>query len=591
MVGLGLVLFMASVPPARAAVSVLVSPPQANLRANGTKRFAANVFGTTNQNVRWLVNGVAGGAPSIGVISDAGLYTAPPDSLQTLSVTIEAEPQAAPGSPGSARVSVAAGLASGSSFYVSTTGSDANLGTKAQPWRTIQHAVETVPAGTSILVESGVYNELVTITRSGSASAGFLTLTAAPGALPIIDGTSLGVPNGQNGLVTISNASWVRIKGFEIRNYMSHSAALVPIGVYVEGAGNHIEILSNHIHAISTTVTTSAGDALGLAVYGTSAPASINWLTIDGNQLDHLITGFSESLSLSGNVENWQITGNLIHDNDNIGVNIEGFYQTAPDPRFDQARRGLVAGNTVYNITSSKNPAYNDTLGADGLYVNGGTLVTLQNNLVRRADYGIELASENEGKATTWVWAHDNIVYHSQLSGISLGGAAPANGGVTDCFVANNTFYENDMTQSGSGELQIQYNASNNTIANNIFRANGQRLLINAPINAFAKSSIPASLYDDLYFGPDGAMGSQWIWGGVSYGAFAKFQSATREDERGKFADPQFVDAASSNFAILTTSPAVALGAIVSLTVNGLTDYAGAPRTLSGTIDAGALQH
>jgi hypothetical protein len=36
--------------------------------------------------------------------------------------------------------------------------------------------------------------------------------------------------------------------------------------------------------------------------------------------------------------------------------------------------------------------------------------------------------------------------------------------------------------------------------------------------------------------------------------------------------------------------PAVALGAIVSLTVNGLTGYAGAPRTLSGTIDAGALQ-
>lgn len=161
------------------------------------------------------------------------------------------------------------------------------------------------------------------------------------------------------------------------------------------------------------------------------------------------------------------------------------------------------------------------------------------------------------------------------------------NGGTTDCFVANNTLYENDTTISGSGELQIQFNASNNTIENNIFSANGQGLLI----NAFAKSPTPASLNHNLYFSPDGATGSQWIWLGVSYGSFARFQSATAEDARSKFAAPQFVDAASGNFAISTTSPAVALGAIVSLTVNGLTDYAGAPRTLSGTIDAGALQH
>ncbi len=587
-VGLGLVLWIAAGAPARAAVSVVVTPAQASLPANGTQQFAAEVFGTTNKTVRWLVNGVAGGAPSIGVISDAGLYTAPPDAPQTLSVAVEAEPQAAPASPGSASVSVAAGPTSGSSFYVATTGDDANPGTQAAPWRTIQHGVDTVPAGALILVESGVYNELVTIRRSGSASAGFLTLMAAPGAQPILDGTGLGVPDGQYGLVTIHNASWVRVKGFEIRNYVSRRAALVPIGVYVEGAGDHIEILNNHIHAITTTVTTSAGDALGIAVYGTKAPASINWLTIDGNELDHLITGFSELLSLSGNVEIWQVTGNLIHDNDNIGVNIEGFFKTAPDPQFDQARRGLVAGNTVYNITSRHNPAYHDTLGADGLYVDGGTLVTLQDNLVHEADYGIELASENKGRATTWVWAHDNIIHHSRLSGVSLGGARlVANGGTTDCFVANNTLYENDTTRSGSGELQIQFNALSNTIQNNIFSANGQGLLI----NAFAKSPNPASLNNNLYFSPDGATGSQWIWIGRSYETFAKFRSATGEDAQSKFADPQFVDAASGNFAISPTSPAVALGAIVSLTVNGLTDYAGAPRTLSGTIDAGALQH
>ena len=119
----------------------------------------------------------------------------------------------------------------------------------------------------------------------------------------------------------------------------------MPIGLYVVGAGDHIEILDNHIQSIVETLKTSNGDALGLAVYGSKAPQSINWLTIDGNQLDHLVTGYSESLSLSGNVEMWQITNNLIHDNNNIGVNVEGFYHTAPNPAYDQARLGLVALN------------------------------------------------------------------------------------------------------------------------------------------------------------------------------------------------------------------------------------------------------
>ncbi|MGA2746584.1 MAG: DUF1565 domain-containing protein, partial [Candidatus Sulfotelmatobacter sp.] len=46
---------------------------------------------------------------------------------------------------------------SNSSFYVSTTGNDSNPGSQSAPWRTIQHAAETVRPGSTVNVRGGVY--------------------------------------------------------------------------------------------------------------------------------------------------------------------------------------------------------------------------------------------------------------------------------------------------------------------------------------------------------------------------------------------------------------------------------------------------
>src|SRR5580692_4730184 len=75
-----------------------------------------------------------------------------------------------------------------SSFYVSTTGDDANAGTKGAPWRTIQHAADTAQAGSTVNVLGGVYQERVTINVSGNASDGFITFRSNPGETAVIDG-------------------------------------------------------------------------------------------------------------------------------------------------------------------------------------------------------------------------------------------------------------------------------------------------------------------------------------------------------------------------------------------------------------------
>jgi hypothetical protein len=582
------VAFLFASPFASASVTVALSPTQVSLPANGTQSFTAAVSGSSDQNVTWLVNGVPGGAPSMGTISANGVYTAPAGASASFTATVTAQAEAAPLATGSASVAVAASTFSGPVYYVATTGSDSAGGSATAPWRTIQHAMNTVPAGATVQVAGGTYNELVTINRSGSATAGYITLTSAPGQLATIDGHGLGVPQGEQGLITLQNASYVRVIGLQLQNYTYNSSSLVPAGIFIEGAGDHIEIRNNHIHNIVTTVQTSSGDAFGLAVYGQSATPISN-LIIDGNELDHLTTGYSESLTVNGNVQNWQVTHNRVHDNNNIGIDAIGFEGTAPAGSVDQARNGWIAGNTVYNITSTTNPAYNDQPGADGIYVDGGTQITIEQNSVQAADLGIELASEHKGHDTSYVTARNNLVFDSAIAGISIGGYSSSAGGTDHCNIVNNTLFENDTTQSGSGEFQVQYHASNNVFANNVLYANGQGLLVNSFVSY---STAPVRLENDLFYTSDGGASANWTWNNQSISDLDSFQQASGSESGGLLADPQLVNVATPNLSLSAGSPGIGSGVNLGLALEGAYDYAGSPRaTNSGVIDRGAYQN
>lgn len=116
-----------------------------------------------------------------------------------------------------------------SSFYVATTGNDSNLGTQSAPWRTIQHAADTARAGSTVSVRGGIYEELVSINASGNASDGYITFRSYPGETAILDAGHL-TPSGRIGILTIQNKSYVRIQGFEIRNFRTAEHRLAPWG-------------------------------------------------------------------------------------------------------------------------------------------------------------------------------------------------------------------------------------------------------------------------------------------------------------------------------------------------------------------------
>ena len=572
-------------------VAVTVSPSAGTIAAGTTRQFKAALSGARSIAVTWMVNGVPGGAPSLGLISASGLYTAPADVPAQAKVQIEAQSTATPLANGTASLTVNANIASpGSAFFVAKTGNDAGNGDKAHPWKTIQHAVDTARAGQTVNVEAGIYDELVTIRHSGSVKAGFITITAAPGAAPIIDGAGLPIPNGENGLITLNSVSFVRIVGLEIRNYVSASPSLDPVGIFVTGAGRNIEILGNRIHDIKTTGKTDSFNALGIAVYGNTAPTGLTAITIDDNELDDLVTGFSESLAISGNVQYWQVTRNRIHDNNNIGIDIAGYEQVAPRAAYDRARNGYVGLNTVYNISSLHNPAYAGSEGADGIYVDGGADVVIERNLVHNTDFGIEVASEHANRTSDAVTVRGNVIYAGNQAGISIGGYANNVGGTSNAVIVNNTLFGNGTAANSEGEFQIQFHASGNMFANNIVQANNNQnlLLYSFP----ATPPKPAALDHNLYDAAGGTNGSVWEWVGKTYSSFAKYRTATGNDVGSLFANPMFVAVGKFDFQLTEASHAIGAGRILPLSAIGLFDFAGNPRTsMAGKIDQGAYQN
>src|SRR5690349_12021075 len=84
-------------------------------------------------------------------------------------------------------------------YYVATNGSNGNAGALNSPWLTVQHAADTVAAGDTVCVRGGVYNEVLSLTHSGSAALGAIEFKSVPGQAAVVDGTGLAVPNNQWG--------------------------------------------------------------------------------------------------------------------------------------------------------------------------------------------------------------------------------------------------------------------------------------------------------------------------------------------------------------------------------------------------------
>jgi hypothetical protein len=484
---------------------------------------------------------------------------------------------------------------SGASFYVSKSGSNSNSGSFTAPWLTIQHAASTVTAGATVYVESGVYNESVTLSASGTAS-NYITLENYPGQAPIIDGTGLAV-SGTQGLINIVNQSYVTVNGFEIRNYTTSSATPTPAGIWVTGSGTGVQLLNNLVHNITTT-SEKNGNAFGIAVYGTSS-TPITQIVISGNQLYNMKTGNSETMNVDGNVTYFTISNNIVHDNDNIGIDAIGFEKVGPTGN-DQAKYGEISGNTIYNISGINNAGEGNQYDADGIYCDGCAYTIIERNTVYNCDLNMEAASEHSGHNASYVTIRNNLFYNANSVGVSIGGYSSRVGGSDHIVVVNNSLYNNNTKNQGA-EFQIQYHSTaNNIFENNIVYAGSE----NVWIYSYVSGSIATANWNDYHSATGYVQGTSIDWGKKSnYATYAAYQSGSGQDKNSPDANPLYINVTSTppNLDLQSGSPAINAGS-TSLTcsvgycgsgtsIYGSTDYAGNARiNSSGQINIGAYE-
>jgi hypothetical protein len=396
-------------------------------------------------------------------------------------------------------------------------------------------------------------------------------------------------------MVELTNVSFVRVQGFEIRNYRTSDYRSAPGGIRVFGGGSHIEILHNDVHHIEQNSAHrlrpgSGANGFGIAVYGTDATTPISDLVIDGNDVHHLKTGSSESVVVNGNVAGFRITKNSVHDNNNIGIDVIGFEHTAPDPAVDRARDGVVSENSVYSITARGNPAYGEGPDSDGIYVDGGTRILIERNLVHDVDFGIELASEHLGGSTSHIIARNNLIYSCHGPGFSIGGYDLKRGTTEDAIIVNNTLYRNDTWKTGQGEFLMQFYMRNNVFKNNIVYVGEHGRALASRSGRMDGSTPTVTLDHNIYYFPAGSKAAKWTYDEKDFSTLEEYVSATGNDQNSRFMDPLFADAASNNFHLEPDSPARNGGDNLGTPIVGDQDLDGRPRLKGTKIDIGCYE-
>jgi len=370
-----------------------VNPGSTNLQVGQTVQLTATPKDATGNALSGRVVTWASGNSGVASVSGNGLVTAKAAGSATITATSE-------GQNGTAAITVTApppGSCVSVCHYVdAASGNDANAGTSAAPWRTIQHAADVTNPGDTVIVNDGVYTggaNVVTIGRSGTA-AGWLVFRAAHLWGAVIDG--------QNNSSTTGfeiNGNYIRVQGFEVRN--TNRYGFDAYGGSESAAGNHdIDVLQNHIHDIGHICTGSVGGIVGVDAYsdnltiernvihdiGRLGPGEQGCVEPNGNWQNHdhgVYNGIGDNVVIRNNVFYNFTHGFAIQRYNGNGAVTNGLTIVNNTFAFPNPWRDshIIIATGVNNLLIANNIFYQPTTAAVWFDTGALTNVTLSNNL------------------------------------------------------------------------------------------------------------------------------------------------------------------------------------------------------------------
>lgn len=488
-------------------------------------------------------------------------------------------------------------------YYVSPAGNNANAGTSTVlPWKTIPFALNVANDGDVINVMAGTYTGKITWNDGGSLG-NYITLQNYNDDIVILDGSTIG--NNQP-LMYIQNKDFIKINGLKFTN---HNGTYQPVinlygnnshieitncefydtncnesyAILCEGRGDDIKITNNYMHNLI------GSNAVGVLFVGSNISTPFSNILISGNTLTNLEPAPSEAIAVNGNIDGFEISNNILTDINNIGiVMIGGEDWVNTNDAVNFARNGVCKNNSVTGANSIYGGGF-----AGGVYVDGGKNIIVENNTVTGSDVGLEIGCENAGFITENITVRNNIIYKNEKAGLGFGGYDfPATGQVQNCIFTGNTVFDNDMLNTGFGQLWVQY-ALNCVVENNIFYSSTNAWMVNAEtVNTTYGNTFN---YNDYYY-PLGLNNAKFLFDNSYYVGYENYKLATGEDVNSITVNPLFTDVLSviPNFHLMSGSPCIN-GGNPSYGVLGLDgddlDMDGETRVLSSRIDIGADEY
>jgi parallel beta-helix repeat protein len=454
-------------------------------------------------------------------------------------------------------------------LYVGGPGcSDSGPGTESQPFCTISAASSAAVAGQTVQVSSGVYQEAVTVARSGTSTAP-IVFTTAPGASVTVRGGSFGFKT--------SSRSWVTIIGFTITQVstygiqVSSSSNITVEGVTVSQTGSHGVYVAGSTAVTVDAATVSNTTGNGIHVTGASSSVAVDGATVSGATGNGVHVAGSTAVTVDGAMVS-NATGNGVYVTDSSSVTVRDSHTSyAGQPVSGSTKKGIYLYNTTGSLVVGNTSDHNSdagiylTNGSTGNEVRGN--ITFANARVyTRAAPGIDIRSSGNTVAR-------NVSYGNEDSGIQF-----YNGG-GDSLIFENVTY-------GNGDHGIDnLNSTNQVIVANTVYGNttsginvegtpgtsasqGARLANNISVdnalNSFATkgnirvdaNSITGTTidYDLVYLSSAGKM---FTWGNTTYTSLSAFTAATGQESHGLQAIPGFANPASGDLHILAGSPAI----------------------------------
>ena len=448
------------------------------------------------------------------------------------------------------------------------------------PGDEIQSALDSANPGDTVKIHAGTYEERLNINNSGSSGGGYITLMANPGDDVYLSGGAKSSTSDPN-MIYGSNPSYIKIIGLNICSNVAKNASVNGSGILIEGHGDHIEILNNKIYEMRCKDGKNYG-AMGIGVYGTD-PTPFSNFTIANNEIFNCEPADSEAMNFDGNVTDFMISNNYVHDVNNIGICMIGG-ESNINPTFG-TRNGVCAENIVKRARSSYGGGY----GA-AIYSDGGQNIIIERNEVSESDLGIECGVENGGWISSNIIVRNNLIYYNDKIGIGFGGYDAARGRVIDSQIINNTFYKNNELSLGNGdfhgEIVIAY-STNITFKNNIvyISEKGDKRTI---LDENPGANINCKFDFNLYF-CDSAP-ANYGWKEDDYSGFSAYTNAVYPNELYSiFSNPEFMDIIATNLDIINISPAVNTGTNLGWVIGDI-DFAGNPRINMGMVDIGAYE-